>query len=193
MSNKKGENNNCNNHVPQPNRSRRIAFSGITSALALVFMLLGSIFPFATFTAPIMAGLCLIPIAVEFGKRTAGLAYIAISVLSFLTVLDYETSFFFIFLFGYYPILYPVLNKIRLKLVKFILKFTLFNVALVVVYSLLLFVFIGTPLRNEFAEQAPWFWIMLWVLGNITFFIYDVLVDRMYLVYRQQVQEKFFK
>ena len=45
--------------------SRRIALGGVFGALSLVILLMGSVFPAATFVAPAIAGLAIVPVAVE--------------------------------------------------------------------------------------------------------------------------------
>ena len=53
------------------NNAKKIALSGVLCALAIAVMMLGGMIPLATFCCPAIAGLCLIPIFVECGERTA--------------------------------------------------------------------------------------------------------------------------
>ena len=48
-------------------KSSRIALSGVIGAFALSMMLLGSVIPCATFCAPAISGLLLVPVALECG------------------------------------------------------------------------------------------------------------------------------
>lgn len=174
-------------------RSKQIALGGVFAALAILFMLIGSFLPIATFMAPIFAGICLIPLAIELGAKTALLAYLAVSLLSLFLVADREMALFFIFLFGYYPILHPRLQKIKHKAPRVFVKLLLFNATVAAVYSLLLFLFTVPALREEFSNQAPWFWGLVLVVGNITFLVYDILVDKMRFVYVHHVRDKIIR
>ena len=71
-------------------KSGRIALCGVLCALAMTLMLGGSVLPFATFCAPAMGGILLVPIAMECGMRLAWVSYAALSILSVLFVPDKE-------------------------------------------------------------------------------------------------------
>ena len=85
----------------QGSQSQRIALAGVFGSLAVVIMLVGGVLPFATFAAPAMAGLFLVPVAIEFGRKTGCLLYVAVGLLAFFLVPDREMSLIFIFLLGY--------------------------------------------------------------------------------------------
>lgn len=60
-----------------------------------------------------------------------------------------EAGLFFVFLFGWYPLLRPKLQHIRRKLPRVLLKLLLFNLSLAVIFALLLFVFVMPDLQTE--------------------------------------------
>ncbi len=150
--------------------------------------------PTATFFAPVLAGLCLIPVSTELGARTALLAYLVVSILSafFVFPVDPEAAFFFILLMGYYPIIYPYFAKLGNVFVRYLLKMLLFNVAVVAGYLLLLFVFVSPALLAEFATQAAWMWVLL-LLGNVLFVVYDLLIDKVKIIYLYKFRKQFFR
>ena len=51
--------------------SRKIALSGVFGSLAAVLMLMGGILPLATYVAPALAGILIVPVAIEFGIKQA--------------------------------------------------------------------------------------------------------------------------
>ena len=65
----------------------QVAVGGAISALALVLMMLTNIFPFGTYAFPVIAGIMLISVFLEFGLRWTGLIYVVISVMSILRTL----------------------------------------------------------------------------------------------------------
>ena len=81
--------------------SRKMALCGITAALMMVVMMLGSILPLSTYSTPMLAGALLIPILWEMGPKMGGLVYLAVSILSILMAPDKEAVFLFVFLLGW--------------------------------------------------------------------------------------------
>ena len=90
--------------------SRRMALCGVLSALTLLFLCLGSLFPFATFCCPILAMLCLLAVVEEFGTKSALTCYLAAALLAALLAPDKEAALLFAFL-GWYPALRPHIDS----------------------------------------------------------------------------------
>lgn len=153
------------------------------AALAVGILLLGGIIPVGTFAAPIFAGICFLPIAIELGAKWALLCFFAAAFLGGMLVPDQELMLFFIFLLGYYPMLQPTLEKIKPKALCALIKQLLFNLAVAAVYALLYFLFANPGLQAELAENSLWFWALLLGLANITFVLYDMLLHKVRLIY----------
>ena len=103
------------------------------------------------------------------GRRTAWAWYGAVSLLGLLLGPDKEAAAVYCFL-GYYPILKPRMDRMKLGL---LWKTLLFNVSVCLMYWLLLNLFGLDGLTEEFSELGQ---AMLWVLlamGNVTFFLLD--------------------
>ncbi|MDL2252817.1 hypothetical protein LJC49_01925 [Ruminococcaceae bacterium OttesenSCG-928-I18] len=175
------------------NQSKRVALGGILSALALLFLLGAGFLPIATFSGPIFASLCLIPLVAELGVKTSLLAYAGVCLLSLFLVPDKEVVLFFLFLTGYYPSLRPQIQRIPYKPLRVICKLGLFNVAVFVTYAILLFVLTSPVLQAELAERAPWFFAGLLLIGNLTFLLYDVLVEKIQIIYLYRIRKNIFR
>lgn len=175
------------------NRSKKIALGGICAALALVVMLVGGFLPLSTFSAPILASLLLVPLTVELDGRTTLICYGAVSLLSLLLIPDREVVLLFLLLTGYYPVLQPRFLKIRLKPIRFLLKLLLFNISIIITYAILLFLLMSPGLRQEFAEHATWFWILTLVVANVLFILYDLLIDKVRVIYIHSIRRRFFR
>ena len=67
-------------------KSKQIALCGLLCALAVTLLLLGGVIPIATFCAPLLAMVILLPILEEYGPRTAAAAYGAAAILALLLV-----------------------------------------------------------------------------------------------------------
>ncbi len=173
--------------------SRKIALSGVFGALATVLMLMGGILPFATFAAPAAAGILLVPAAIEFGMKTGYLLYAAIGILSLFVVPDKEMSLIFIFFLGFYPLLKAALERIRSRAIQWLVKFSVFNVCILTMYAIVIFLFPIEAIVQEFSSAGLPFCALLLLLGNITFLIYDIAVARVVGLYCLRVRPKLIK
>jgi len=162
-------------------KSRQIAFGGMIAAVSVVLMMLTGIIPFLTYTIPIITGLMLLIVVIEFGKRWALAVYAVVSILSILFIADKESAIIYAAFFGYYPILKPVIEKIKLRSVQWILKFVVFNAALILAYFVLIKLF-GLDMSSEHMS-FKYASLLLIVLGNVLFLLYDVLFTRVVTIY----------
>lgn len=151
------------------NQAKQMALGGIFAALAVTIMSLGGLIPLATYVCPMLCMMLQLTVLIFCGRRTAWAWYGAVALLGLLLGPDKEAAAVFCFL-GYYPIIKPRLDKMRLGLVW---KTLLFNGSVCVMYWLLLHLFGLEALAEEFSELGT---AMLWVLlamGNVTFFLTD--------------------
>lgn len=173
--------------------ARRCALGGVFGALALVVLLMGSIFPAATFVAPAVAGLVIVPVAVECGVRLGAAVYAAVAVLALFLVPDKEATLFFLFLLGHYPLLKVFLEKMRNKVLRLVLKLAVFNASVCAVYGILLILFPVDAIVAEFADAGKLFIALLIAAGNVTFLIYDMAVKRLVCYYCAALRPRLFR
>jgi hypothetical protein len=169
--------------------SRRVALGGLFTAVALLLMQSASFLPIATYAAPIFAGLALLPIADEVGTATALAVYLAVSLLSAFSVADVEASAMFIAFFGYYPTVRRYFHRIRLRPIRIAVKLLSFNAAILAAYACLIFVFGLSALD---AELQGIFGAILLLLGNVTFLLYDRMIDIARMLYRKKLRPRLF-
>lgn len=160
--------------------SQRLALCGVVSALAAV-MLLMTVFPYATYALAAMAGIVLIPAALECGTRYAVLSYIATAMLALLITPDIEAKWLFILFFGYYPIVHLRL-QIRRGAWVWGVKLVLFNLAAVADFLIMTMV-LNVP-REEFVIAGVYVpWVLL-IAANAVFVLYDMALYRVSAMYR---------
>jgi len=151
-----------------------MALGGILAALAVVLMNLGTLIPVATYTVPMLCALLLQLVRKTCGSRTAWAWYGAVAILSILMAPDKEAAAVFTAI-GYYPIVKPKLDRRRGK---WFWKALLFNVSILVMYWLLMHLFGLEQVTAEFREMGSWMTAVLLLLGNVTFFLLDKLLER---------------
>ena len=163
-------------------KSYTAALCGIFGALALVVMLSGSVLSLTVDLSPMLAGLLVLPVVYEAGRRAGWLFYTGISVLSLLLLPDKEPAILFCAFLGYYPLAKFSLEKLP-RLLRLLLKILLFNAAVIAAYQLMLHLFGMAALQQEFAAMTGGWLAALLVLANVTFWMYDLAVARVFALY----------
>ena len=151
-----------------------IALGGVLAALAVVVMSMGTLIPVATYVCPMICCLILQLILKICGNRIAWGWYGAVSILSLLMAPDKEAAAVFLAL-GYYPILKPKFDR---KKGKRFWKLLFFNAVTLVTYWLLMHLLGFAQLAAEFSEMGIALTAVMLLLGNVTFFLLDRLLDK---------------
>lgn len=166
-------------------KSSRIALSGVIGAFALSMMLLGSVIPCATFCAPAISGLLLVPVALECGLKTAWLLFAAVAILALILVPEKEMALAFVFILGHYPLVKVRLDRLHFAPVRWAVKLGVFNLSILVMYTLVLTVFPMPELAAEYREMGQAMMAVLLVTANVAFAAYDqsiVNLTRWYVI-----------
>ena len=157
------------NRTPAAN----IALGGLLAALAVVIMSMGTLIPVATYVCPMLCTLVLQLVLKICGKRVAWAWYGAVSLLSLLMAPDKEAAAIFLAL-GFYPIVKPGLDR---RKGKWLLKGLFFNGMILLTYWVLLHLFGMAQLVSEFTEMGTLLAAVMLLLGNVTFFLLDRLLE----------------
>ena len=164
--------------------SKNAALCGLLGALALAILSLGGLIPIATFCAPALSGIVILIAAAECGLRQGWLLYLALALL----VPERETAFVFVCFLGYYPLLKVWLERVKPRLLRGVLKMAVFNGGIGLVYWFLLVLF-PVPQPEGAAETAARAaTVLLLVLGNVTFWVYDLALVRVLWLYNQKLR-----
>ena len=164
--------------------TRQIAQGGVLAALAVVILLLGGVIPVGTYLAPMLASLPLIVLLSELPKSLCLGWYAIVALLGALLCPDPETAFVFVFL-GWYPAAKPALDRLP-RLPRAVCKLLIFNAAVAALYALLILVFRLEALVNEARETGTALLIVLLLLGNLSFLLFDLVLRRMTALYERK-------
>lgn len=162
---------------------------GISAAVCVVCMLGAAIFPFATYALPAMAGLALLPLLVEMGLQASLVCYTAVSILSLMLVPDIEAAMMFLGFFGYYPLIRHRLERIPSKFLRSFVKFSIFNIALLSIYWIVIHLLGLSAVAEELAGGFGW---ALLAVANFAFPLYDLAVKNITLVYLYRFRNRIF-
>lgn len=156
-------------------KAGEIALGGILAALAVVIMSLGGMIPVNTYVCPVLCTVLGCTVLRICGRRIAWAWYGAVSLLGLLLGPDKEAAAVYLFL-GYYPILKPWFDRLRLRV---IWKLMYFNTVVAVLYGALIWLLGMTRLVTEFTELGLIGLAVTLVLGNAAFLMLDHLLTRL--------------
>ena len=172
-------------------KSGKIALGGLLTALGVVLMFLTGLIPIGTYALPAIAGVLLIVAVIEIGAKWAWMIYAAVAVLSLLFAADKEAALLFVLFFGYYPVLKSFLERISNKVLSWISKFAVFNVAVVACFFLAVnFLQLPEDSFTVFGIYLPWVFL---ILGNAVFLIYDIALSGLVATYVEKMHHRVTK
>ena len=172
-------------------KSGKIALGGLLTALGVVLMFLTGLIPIGTYALPAIAGVLLIVAVIEIGAKWAWMIYAAVAVLSLLFAADKEAALLFVLFFGYYPVLKSFLERISNKVLSWISKFAVFNVAMVACFFLAVnFLQLPEDSFTVFGIYLPWVFL---ILGNAVFLIYDIALSGLVATYVEKLHHRVTK
>ena len=167
--------------------SRRMALCGVMVALGAAVMMAGGVIPVMTFCSPAVAGLTLLPVLREYGKRWALSAYVAVAALSLMLSPDKESALLFAFL-GYYPVLKPRLDAVRRRLPRVAAKLAVFNAAAGAMLLCVAYVFTMPAVLAEYAQMSRVMLVVFALTANVTLLLYDRLLGIMLFLYEKRLR-----
>lgn len=174
------------------NASKRMALCGMMSALAVVVMSLGGMIPMATFCCPAFAGMVLVPLVVDCGRKMALGAWIAVAFLSLILCPDKEAALLFAFL-GHYPVIKWQLDRIKRKWPRRLAKFLVLDGCIALLYALIFFVLKLDQIMADYKDATIISMAALFLIGNFTLVLYDRLLTIGAWMYIKKARPKLFR
>ena len=167
------------------------ALGGVITALSLAVMFIAGMIPGFTYIVPAFSGMFLIvTLEEEKKKRWTLFIYGAVSVLSMAIVPDKEISILYLLFFGYYPFIWSLLEGKR-KVLSLLTKLIVFNAAMIITYTILIYIFL-IPIE-EMEAFGKWTPLLLLLMGNIVFLLYDKVIEGFFLLYRKKYHKRIGK
>ena len=167
-------------------KTKLMALSGIIAALSVVIMLV-AYFPYFTYAMPAIAGAMLIVIVLEANKKSALLVYAVVSVLSFI-ICEKESALCYVLFFGYYAVLKSVFERIGSRVIEWIVKIIVFNIAFIGILLIATYLLgISSDVMNDFGAFT---WPIFLISGNIMFITYDFCLTQVVAYYISKYQAK---
>lgn len=165
--------------------SRKIAFAGIFTGIAVVLLYIGAIIPTGKLTLYFLASLPVAFAIIEYGPGAGIVLYFAASILFVLVSGNIYGIVPFMFFFGHYPIFKFYIEKSRKALVELLLKLVVFNLSMFLWYMLFRSLFIET-LPTEFTGNSMLMAAIIIAVQGI-FFVYDFVFSRLIFYYESKL------
>ena len=102
---------------------------------------------------------------------------------------DKESAMLFAFFFGYYPIFSVFIDRLKSKVLQWILRFLVFNCSMVAVYFILMKVLVAVD-SEEFTKYSLIFFLLC---GNVILVLYDKMIRVMTVKYVKRYRKKLFR
>ena len=178
-------------------RTKRMAICAVLAALGVVIMTIGALIEVMDLSMAAFASLLLIPILTSYGKRYALMTYAVTGILTLILMPQSLVAWLYLGLLGYYVMLKPCLDRMKMPL-SVLCKTVLLAVVLAVYLLVFYLVFmqgVGTlqsVFLSAFTEKgdAPWLAYVMVALAAVAFFLYDFLVGRLMFLYRVRWQRR---
>ncbi len=170
-----------------------VSLCGIMCGLAIALMFVLGMIPAFEYISSATAGVLIWVIREELGVKYGLTSYLAVGILALLITMNYEAAIVFLFLLGYYPILREHIQKIRLKLLRLVVKLTLYTVAAVSAYTVLIYVFGMKELLEDMDDFGKYSSIILLAAGAGAFLMYDLLLTVYIPLYKKLIKPKIRK
>jgi len=150
-----------------------ISSGALLTALSLVIMAMTAVFPTLQYTLVAMAGLLPAVMVIRYGLGSGWYVYAAASALAVILLPDKQAALLYILLFGHYPMLKSLLERIRRPVAQWTAKLALCNV--LVVFAL----WLSSRLFLQGADMQDMPVYLFILLANVVFVIYDIGFSRL--------------
>ena len=163
--------------MKKQNSATKIAYPAILGALSLVFIYIASMVPSGNWGFVAIAGLFPAAAVISVSLPSGILCWVGASVLAFLLIPSKFCALLYSVLFGLYPIVKALIERLHKNMICYLLKLIFFNAAFTLIYVIMRAVVLDSL---PSALHAVW---LIYVVGNIVFLAYDFGFSRLISFY----------
>lgn len=164
--------------------ARAVAYAAVFGATALAILYLASIAPTGVWGLVAVAGLFPAAAVMAAGLKAGFLCWAGAAILGFFLLPEKLTVLLFGALFGLYPMVKAVAERIGRRAGELLVKLAFFNASLTAICAVMraaVFAALPAVLRAE--------WI-LYAAGNVIFLVYDYGLSKLFAFYMVHIQRK---
>ncbi len=163
-------------------RTKKLALSAILSSMGVLMLYLGSVIEIFDLTMAAFASIIIILSVIEMGGIYPWLIYGVTSLLSLVLLPNKFIGVLYLVFAGLYPILKEKFERLH-PIVSWILKLSMFNTALIIAIT-------TTKYLLHIPDTEIDFKLVVFLVGNATFILYDLAITRMITIYLVKIRSR---
>lgn len=148
-------------------KSAKVAYPAILGALSLILVYVASVVPSGNWGLVAVAGLFPAAAVISVGMKAGFLCWAGVSILAFLILPGKFCALLFAVLFGLYPMVKALIERLRRRGLGYLLKLVFFNAAFT-----LIFVVMKAAVLDSLPSALAVTWL-LYLVANVVFLLYD--------------------
>lgn len=165
------------------NTTKKLTISAIMTALAVAIMYVSSFLPTGQYGFAALASLVGYAAVIEAGLGGGIFVYVGASVLGLLIAPVKMSALLFALFFGYYPVIKSLAERIKNRVLGWVLKLAVFNGALtliLLVFKELVFDYVS-KIGNTF---------LFYIIFNVIFIAFDYGISKLISFYMMKIHKK---
>lgn len=153
--------------MKKQNKAAKVAYPAVLGALSLIFIYAGSVAPTGNWGFVAIAGLFPAAAVISVSMKAGFLCWGGVSILSLLVLPGKFCAFLYAVLFGLYPMIKALIERLRRRAPEYVLKLVFFNAAFTLIYLVM-----RTAVLDSLPAVLGTTWL-LYLVANIVFLLYD--------------------
>ncbi|MFR5876687.1 MAG: hypothetical protein ACLUFN_09390 [Eubacterium sp.] len=170
-------------------KSKQISLCGIITALSVALLFFGTVVWVMAYFMPLITGLLMIILTQNVNKKSAWTVYVSVSIICLLFMPDKECALTYTFFFGFYPIIKDSIDKIKSKILLWLVRLGIFNAGILSSQLICIYIF-GIPFDDFLGKYGI---VILIVLANAVYLIYEKLIQIVMVIYVKKYKNKVSK
>ena len=162
---------------------KKLTLSSVLLGSVMVCLCLASAFPVMSLTLIAIASIVTYAALIECQMTYSLLLYVAASILGFLIVPDKSCVIMYTFLFGAYPFIKHISEKLRFKALRWVIKILCVNALIFALYFLFKSVLLSFV-------PGDFLLVFAYLIFNFVFITFDICITRLKAFYMWRVHRR---
>ena len=163
-------------------KTRNLVLSALFTALTVISLYVASVWPTGLFGLTAFASLFGAAAIIDAGLRYGLYVYLASCAVGLLLLPNRAASIVYIFLFGYYPAIKSIIERLNSKIAQWTLKLVAFNASLTVLW------FLFREMVFNFGDNPPSL-VLLYLGGSVVYALFDYGYTKVIWLYINRVSK----
>lgn len=166
---------------------KQLSLAALISALITVILILGTFLDILDLACVSLSAIIIAVMQNILTRKYIYLIYTVSSALSLILIPLRSCSLMFVFFFGYYPVLRKEIYRyIKTKKLCLFILFAVYNLSMALLFTVFKSIF---GIYNE----PAFMYIILIIVSNVFFFVFELLMSRIHILYEYKIKKLFKK